>query len=115
MRSLSLAPVSAASVDAFSTRAARPLVVLTAARADDIYRHRFTAAHELGHLVLHADATGDSRQEKQADAFAAEFLTPRTASCRSCRGEWILHAWPSSGESGESPSTRSSTDAASWG
>ncbi|MFC9650932.1 ImmA/IrrE family metallo-endopeptidase [Streptomyces sp. NPDC056937] len=68
---------SAASVDAFSTRAARPLVVLTAARADDIYRHRFTAAHELGHLVLHADATGDSRQEKQADAFAAEFLTPQ--------------------------------------
>ncbi|MDX2917049.1 XRE family transcriptional regulator [Streptomyces sp. NE06-03C] len=68
---------SAASVDAFSTRAARPLVVLTAARADDIYRHRFTAAHELGHLVLHADATGDSRQEKEADAFAAEFLTPQ--------------------------------------
>ncbi|MFJ7492646.1 ImmA/IrrE family metallo-endopeptidase [Streptomyces sp. NPDC097727] len=58
-------------------RAARPLVVLTANRADDIYRHRFTAAHELGHLVLHGDATGDSRQEKQADAFAAEFLTPQ--------------------------------------
>ncbi|MDF4250252.1 XRE family transcriptional regulator [Streptomyces sp. WMMB303] len=68
---------SAASVDAFSTRAARPLVILTANRADDIYRHRFTAAHELGHLVLHGDATGDSRQEKEADAFAAEFLTPR--------------------------------------
>nr|WP_242427280.1 MULTISPECIES: ImmA/IrrE family metallo-endopeptidase [unclassified Streptomyces] len=46
---------SAASVDAFSTRAARPLVVLTANRADDIYRHRFTAAHELGHLVLHGE------------------------------------------------------------
>ncbi|OEV13162.1 DNA-binding protein [Streptomyces nanshensis] len=68
---------SASTVDAFSTRAARPLVVLTANRADDIYRHRFTAAHELGHLVLHGDATGDSRQEKEADAFAAEFLTPQ--------------------------------------
>ncbi|MFE7839471.1 helix-turn-helix domain-containing protein [Streptomyces sp. NPDC057474] len=68
---------SAATVDAFSTRAARPLVVLTANRADDVYRHRFTAAHELGHLVLHGDATGDSRQEKEADAFAAEFLTPQ--------------------------------------
>jgi Zn-dependent peptidase ImmA (M78 family) len=68
---------SAATVDAFSTRAARPLVVLTANRADDVYRHRFTAAHELGHLVLHSDATGDSRQEKEADAFAAEFLTPQ--------------------------------------
>ncbi|GGX40207.1 helix-turn-helix domain-containing protein [Streptomyces chryseus] len=70
---------SAASVDAFSTRAARPLVVLTPNRADDVYRHRFTAAHELGHLVLHGDATGDSRQEKEADAFAAEFLTPHTS------------------------------------
>lgn len=68
---------SATTVDAFSTRAARPLVVLTANRADDVYRHRFTAAHELGHLVLHGDATGDSRQEKEADAFAAEFLTPQ--------------------------------------
>ncbi|MEU5774908.1 XRE family transcriptional regulator [Streptomyces venezuelae] len=68
---------SAATVDAFSTRSARPLVVLTANRADDVYRHRFTAAHELGHLVLHGDATGDSRQEKEADAFAAEFLTPQ--------------------------------------
>ncbi|MFF9780584.1 ImmA/IrrE family metallo-endopeptidase [Streptomyces sp. NPDC013978] len=28
-------------------------------------RHRFTAAHELGHLVLHGDATGDSRQERE--------------------------------------------------
>ncbi|MFJ8882478.1 helix-turn-helix domain-containing protein [Streptomyces sp. NPDC102402] len=42
---------SAASVDAFSTRAARPLVVLTAARADDIYRHRFTAGRAHGQLT----------------------------------------------------------------
>ncbi|WP_224292047.1 helix-turn-helix domain-containing protein [Streptomyces olivaceus] len=70
---------SAVTVDAFSTRAARPLVILTANRADDVYRHRFTAAHELGHLVLHGDATGDSRQEKEADAFAAEFLTPKAS------------------------------------
>ncbi|KAB8161852.1 ImmA/IrrE family metallo-endopeptidase [Streptomyces sp. 3MP-14] len=70
---------SASTVDAFSTRAARPLVILTANRADDVFRHRFTAAHELGHLVLHGDATGDSRQEKEADAFAAEFLTPQAS------------------------------------
>ncbi|WP_338693009.1 XRE family transcriptional regulator [Streptomyces sp. Q6] len=68
---------AAATVDAFSSRSARPLIVLTHNRADDVYRHRFTAAHELGHLVLHGDATGDSRQEREADAFAAEFLTPR--------------------------------------
>ncbi|MFE0377890.1 helix-turn-helix domain-containing protein [Streptomyces inhibens] len=70
---------SASTVDAFSTRAARPLVILTANRADDVFRHRFTAAHELGHLVLHGDATGDSRQEREADAFAAEFLTPQAS------------------------------------
>jgi Zn-dependent peptidase ImmA (M78 family) len=75
----SAADTAAATVDAFSTRAARPLVVLTPNRADDVYRHRFTAAHELGHLVLHGDATGDSRQEREADAFAAEFLTPRAS------------------------------------
>jgi Zn-dependent peptidase ImmA (M78 family)/transcriptional regulator with XRE-family HTH domain len=66
-------------VDAFSTaHLPRPVVVLTANRADDVYRHRFTAAHELGHLVLHGDVMpGDARQEREADAFAAEFLTPR--------------------------------------
>lgn len=66
-------------VDAFSTsRLPRPIVVLTPNRADDVYRHRFSAAHELGHLVLHGDsAPGDLKQEREADAFAAEFLTPR--------------------------------------
>lgn len=69
----------AVSVDAFSTSGLpRPIVVLTPNRFDDVYRHRFTAAHELGHLVLHGDAaSGDMRQEREADAFAAEFLTPR--------------------------------------
>jgi Zn-dependent peptidase ImmA (M78 family) len=53
--------------------------VLTANRTDDIYRYRFTAAHELGHLVLHGDtAPGDTQHEREADTFAAEFLTPRS-------------------------------------
>ncbi|MFE2315356.1 helix-turn-helix domain-containing protein [Streptomyces sp. NPDC059441] len=73
------ADAAAATVDAFSSRSARPLVVLTQNRANDVYRRRFTAAHELGHLVLHGDATGDSRQEREADAFAAEFLTPQAS------------------------------------
>lgn len=67
---------TAKAVDAFSSRCSRPIAVLTPNRADDVYRHRFTAAHELGHLILHNEATGDSRQEREADAFAAEFLTP---------------------------------------
>jgi Zn-dependent peptidase ImmA (M78 family)/transcriptional regulator with XRE-family HTH domain len=67
-----------ATVDAFSTsQLPRPIVVLTPDRANDVYRHRFTAAHEVGHLLLHGDAApGDVLQEKEADAFAAEFLTP---------------------------------------
>ncbi|MGI9000886.1 MAG: ImmA/IrrE family metallo-endopeptidase [Pseudonocardia sp.] len=68
----------AARVDAFSTsRLPRPLVILTPDRANDVYRHRFTAAHELGHLLLHTDvAPGDTEQEREADRFAAELLTP---------------------------------------
>jgi Zn-dependent peptidase ImmA (M78 family)/transcriptional regulator with XRE-family HTH domain len=81
---IALAPIAdgdVATVDAFSTsRLPRPIVVITRDRADDVYRHRFTAAHELGHLVLHADTIpGDQGQEREADAFAAEFLTPRAS------------------------------------
>lgn len=69
----------AARIDAFSTYALdRPIVVTTTERSTSVYRHRFTCAHELGHLILHRDVvTGDSSQEREADAFAAEFLTPR--------------------------------------
>lgn len=68
-----------ARVDAYSTLAfGRPMAVLTADRADDVYRHRFSAAHELGHLMLHGgEPSGDMAIERQADAFAAELLTPR--------------------------------------
>lgn len=64
-------------LDAFSTtHLPRPVVVLNDER-DDVYRHRFSCAHELGHLLLHGEAhPGDIQHERQADAFAAEFLTP---------------------------------------
>lgn len=67
-------------IDAYSTLAfRRPLIVLTADRADDVLRHRFSAAHELGHLVLHGGSpSGELWLEREADAFAAEFLTPRS-------------------------------------
>lgn len=72
-------PGSQNRVDAFSTSALqRPIVVTTTERSTSVYRHRFTCAHELGHLILHRDViSGDSKQEREADAFAAEFLTPR--------------------------------------
>lgn len=66
-------------IDAFSTTATpRPMIVLTPDKADDVMRHRFSAAHELGHIVLHRwHQTRDPHMEREADAFAAEFLTPR--------------------------------------
>jgi Zn-dependent peptidase ImmA (M78 family)/DNA-binding XRE family transcriptional regulator len=66
-------------IDAFSTGSLpRPVVVLTPDKADDVLRHRFSGAHELGHLVLHHGRHGsDSQMERDADTFAAEFLTPR--------------------------------------
>jgi Zn-dependent peptidase ImmA (M78 family) len=40
-------------------------------------RRRFSAAHELGHLLLHDEASpGDRAHEREANRFAAEFLTP---------------------------------------
>jgi Zn-dependent peptidase ImmA (M78 family)/transcriptional regulator with XRE-family HTH domain len=70
-----------ARIDAFSTAAFnRPVMVLSPDRADDVYRHRFSAAHELGHIVLHGGrVAGTADIEREADKFAAEFLTPRAA------------------------------------
>jgi Zn-dependent peptidase ImmA (M78 family)/transcriptional regulator with XRE-family HTH domain len=67
-----------ARIDAFSTsHLTRPLVVTTPDKADDVFRHRFTVAHELGHLVMHHDAQpGAPQQEREANAFAAELLMP---------------------------------------
>lgn len=66
-------------IDAFSTSSLpRPIIVLTPDKADDVLRHRFSGAHELGHLVLHHGRHGsDTQMERDADIFAAEFLTPR--------------------------------------
>ncbi len=66
-------------IDAFSTTVLpRPVIVLTPDKANDVMRHRFSAAHELGHVVLHHGRQGtDSEMERQANMFAAEFLTPR--------------------------------------
>jgi len=66
-------------IDAFSTTVLpRPMIVLTPDKTDDVMRHRFSAAHELGHIVLHHGRHGaDSLMEREANEFAAEFLTPR--------------------------------------
>lgn len=66
-------------VKAYSTDAlGRPLVVVTPERLKSVYEYRFTCAHEVGHLLLHPNPLpGDRQQEREADQFAAEFLTPR--------------------------------------
>lgn len=65
-------------VDAFSTVASERLFVIsTPRRSNNVYGHRFTCAHELGHLLLHGEAIpGDRKQEREADEFAAALLMP---------------------------------------
>lgn len=66
-------------IDAFSCRPSgleRPLICLSRDRGNPL-RRRFSAAHELGHLMLHGEAHPGSRQhEHEANRFAVEFLTP---------------------------------------
>ncbi len=65
-------------VDAFSVVIVdRPIIVTTPRRSENVFRHRFSMAHEIGHLLLHPDASEHSAAiEKEADEFAAAFLTP---------------------------------------
>lgn len=70
-------PIATASVDAYSFQSERrPIVVLNPLKLD-YFRQRFDLAHEVGHVIIHADAEPGSRVvEEQANRFAAEFLMP---------------------------------------
>jgi Zn-dependent peptidase ImmA (M78 family)/transcriptional regulator with XRE-family HTH domain len=71
-------------LDAFSHRCGAHAFVFLNADKKTAVRSRFDAAHELGHLLLHAgispefldDAALHARVEKQADRFAGAFLLP---------------------------------------
>lgn len=66
-------------VDGFSVFVEElPIIIATPRRTDSVFRHRFSIAHELGHLVMHRheEQLGVSH-EREADQFAAAFLTPR--------------------------------------
>ena len=65
-------------VDAFSTLLVdRPIIVTTPRRTENVFKHRFSIAHEIGHLLLHPDpGEHGAAVEKEADEFAAAFLTP---------------------------------------
>jgi Zn-dependent peptidase ImmA (M78 family)/transcriptional regulator with XRE-family HTH domain len=57
------------------TRNGHPLFFLNSAMPMEVLR--WTLAHELGHLTMHATAP-DGDPEEQADAFAGEFLAPES-------------------------------------
>ena len=66
-------------IDAFSSWATidceRPIITLSSSCPGD--RIRFSAAHELGHLVIHKGLHGATQAlEREANQFAAEFLLP---------------------------------------
>ncbi|MCG3193063.1 MAG: hypothetical protein DIJKHBIC_02312 [Thermoanaerobaculia bacterium] len=71
-----------------------PAVVVNTWERIAVERWIFTAAHELGHLLLHLDAYNASdsderpNEEKEADTFAAHFLLPEGA----FRKEWAASA-----------------------
>ncbi|MER5702388.1 ImmA/IrrE family metallo-endopeptidase [Micromonospora sp. NPDC002296] len=73
-------PDASERVDAFSHwYGQRPFVFLNPAKNDKA-RSRMDAAHELGHLLLHHDAEpGSQILEREATAFASEFLAPSPA------------------------------------
>jgi len=97
---LPFAKEESARIDAFSTsRLPRPIVVLTPDRADNVYRHRFTAAHEFGHVLMHHEvASGDLKIEHEANVFAAELLTPANEIIAELRSRPRVHELSSIGQ-----------------
>lgn len=84
-----LIPMNADKLDAFSLwdpADGRPYIAL-GSDTQSAFRTRFTIAHELAHLILHKNLSDSETQdpttlktlERQADQFAASFLTPASA------------------------------------
>src|SRR5206468_5966177 len=63
-------------VDAFSVAFSDHPIAVLAADKDKWDRSRFDAAHELGHIVMHAESAGVPEAERQANEFAAAWLMP---------------------------------------
>ena len=76
-------PLESLNIDAVAAwpEDSAPLILLREDASAE--RVRFTMAHELGHAVMH-DGEATEQQEREADAFAAEFLLPAA----SLRLEW---------------------------
>jgi Zn-dependent peptidase ImmA (M78 family)/transcriptional regulator with XRE-family HTH domain len=88
-------PVRLPKRDAYSLWAGmnvdQPVIVLSAEVPGD--RLRLSAAHELGHIVMHRTLTGTVRQlEQEANAYAAELLMPAEALLKEFRYPLTLSA-----------------------
>jgi len=84
-------PDGCAEVEAFSVwHDGKPIVFLVPDKTSTS-RVRYDAAHELGHLIMHADvAPGSPDAERQANRFAAAFMVPREPFLMECprRLDW---------------------------
>jgi Zn-dependent peptidase ImmA (M78 family)/transcriptional regulator with XRE-family HTH domain len=82
---VTLIPHNCEDMDAFSAwHAKRPIIFLVDHKGSTS-RLRFDAAHELGHLVMHADVVAGSPElERQANRFASAFLLPRETFLPEC-------------------------------
>jgi len=81
-------------VDAFSARFDRRPIVLLAEGKSNYVRSRFDAAHELGHIVMHLDATpGEKWVETQAQDFASSLLLPRVVAEKQLPRKLNLAGW----------------------
>lgn len=64
--------------DGFSAFISGKIPVIVVNKSFDTVRRRFTALHELAHLILNFDAINDEKEkEKLCHAFAGAFLIPR--------------------------------------
>lgn len=64
------------SVDGVSLRPVGMLPVIFFNRKRPADRQRFTVAHELGHLLMHAQRPPHDKMEEEANSFASELLMP---------------------------------------
>lgn len=73
-----------------------PAVAVNTWERISVERWIFTAAHELGHLLLHLDAYDvrktdeNDNEEKEADVFASHFLVPESAFKKELEEAWGL-------------------------
>lgn len=72
-------PLEQSDIDAFSAWIQNVPIVALCAGQEGGDRKRWSAGHELGHLILHFDKTIRSDEHAQADRFASELLLPEKA------------------------------------